>query len=500
MATDIQTFYKDKVVFLTGGSGFLGKVLIEKLLRTTQVKRIYVLIRTKNGQDVQDRVSTWKTDPVFLLLLQSDPDVLKRVAPLAGDCLAPDLGLSQSDRQLLVDEVQVVFHGAATVRFMEPLHIALAINTRAALLMMELAKEMQQLVAFVHVSTAFSNCVEKHIQERYYPENLNCPVRKVLQLYETLDDELMDNMTPVLLGKFPNTYTYTKALAEQLLQNEAGDLPLCTFRPGAIISTYKEPVAGWIDNLYGPIGMLYGAARGFIRITPLNVKAQAGIVPVDYCVNMMIALAWHTARNGHKVLHPDPPIYNFTPSEKRPVTWGDFRDKVSKLKTVYPLTQMMWMPFLHCTRSLWLFKFLVYFYHLLPGYVFDLVLQLRGRKPRLIKLYRKIHKNIEVLAPFMDTSWRFDTNNTQHLWKQLSPEDQLVYDFDMSTVDWDDYFIRALPGLRVYLGKEEPGEEGLQRGRVILRRFKILHSILVFVLFSGAFAILWSILKALFGL
>lgn len=166
------------------------------------------------------------------MLLKSDPHVLKRVAPLAGDCQEPDLGLSNSDRQLLVDEVQVVFHAAATVRFVEPLHIALAINTRAALLMMELAKEMQNLEAFVHVSTAYSNCVVEHIQERYYPENLNCPVRKVLQLYETLDDELVDSMTPVLLGKFPNTYTYTKALAEQLLQKEAGDLPLCIFRPG----------------------------------------------------------------------------------------------------------------------------------------------------------------------------------------------------------------------------------------------------------------------------
>ncbi|XP_070143023.1 fatty acyl-CoA reductase wat isoform X2 [Drosophila kikkawai] len=475
-------------------------VLIEKLLRTTKVKRIYVLLRTKNGQDVQDRFATWETDPVFLLLLQSDPDVLKRVAPLAGDCQAPDLGLSPSDRQLLLDEVQVVFHGAATVRFMEPLHIALAINTRAALLMMELAKEMQHLVAFVHVSTAFSNCVEKHIEERYYPENLNRPVRKVLQLYETLDDELVDNMTPVLLGKFPNTYTYTKALAEQLLQNEAGDLPFCIFRPGAIIATYKEPMSGWIDNLYGPIAVLYGAARGFIRITLLNVHAQAGIVPVDYCVNTMIVLAWDTARNALKAHHPDPPIYNFTPSERRPITWGGFRDKAGKLKNTFPLNRMLWKPFLHCTRSMWLFKFLVYFYHLLPGYAIDMVLRLRGRKPRLIKLYDKIHKNIEVLSPFVDTSWKFDTNNTQHLWKQLSPDDQLLYEFDMSRLDWDDYFKRALAGLRIYLGKEDPGEDSLKRGRVLLRRFTILHSILQFVLFSGAFALLWSILKPLFSL
>lgn len=52
---------------------------------------------------------------------------------------------------------------------------------------------------------------------------------------------------------------------------------------------------GWIDNLYGPIAVLYGAAFGILHITLLNLKAQAGIVPVDYCVNMVLTCAWNTA-------------------------------------------------------------------------------------------------------------------------------------------------------------------------------------------------------------
>ena len=31
--TEMERFYKDKVVFITGGTGFIGKVLLEKLLR-----------------------------------------------------------------------------------------------------------------------------------------------------------------------------------------------------------------------------------------------------------------------------------------------------------------------------------------------------------------------------------------------------------------------------------------------------------------------------------
>jgi len=42
---------------------------------------------------------------------------------------------------------------------------------------------------------------------------------------------LLDNMESALLGSFPNTYTYTKALAEDVILKEAGGLPLCIFRP-----------------------------------------------------------------------------------------------------------------------------------------------------------------------------------------------------------------------------------------------------------------------------
>ncbi|XP_017041065.1 fatty acyl-CoA reductase wat isoform X2 [Drosophila ficusphila] len=497
MATEMQTFYKDKVVFLTGGSGFLGKVTIEKLLRTTEVKRIYVLLRSKCGQEMQERCAAWKNDYVFVNLVQADPDVLKRVVPLAGDCQEPDLGLSHSDRQLLVDEVQIVFHSAATVRFVEPLHVALAINTRATRLMVRLAKEMPHLEAFVHVSTAYSNCVVDHITERFYPEHLTCPVDKVLQLHDSLSPELLDNMTPALLGKYPNTYTYTKALAEQLVQQESGDLPICIFRPGVIIASYKEPMSGWIDNLYGPFAVLYGSAFGIVRVTRLNLKAHGGIVPVDYCVNMVLTCAWNTARERSIQLPTEPPIYNFIPAEGNLITWGEFKDRAVRLSYNYPFSQMMWMPFLICTTIPWLLQILTCIYHLLPGYAIDLVLRLRGQKPRMIKLYDKIHKNIDMLAPFVVRTWQFDSYNTHQLWMRMSAEDQKIYDFNMSSIDWDDYFLQALSGVRIYLAKEEPGPENLEKGRKIYRKFQVLHRLLQFTLCSGAAALLWSILKRL---
>lgn len=54
--TSVKEFFKDKSVFITGGSGLVGQVLIEKLLRCCNVKCIYLLIRNKRGQPWQERL------------------------------------------------------------------------------------------------------------------------------------------------------------------------------------------------------------------------------------------------------------------------------------------------------------------------------------------------------------------------------------------------------------------------------------------------------------
>lgn len=52
----VSDFYNGSVVLITGGTGFLGKVLIEKLLRVYEIKKIYLIIRTKNDMDCESRL------------------------------------------------------------------------------------------------------------------------------------------------------------------------------------------------------------------------------------------------------------------------------------------------------------------------------------------------------------------------------------------------------------------------------------------------------------
>jgi alcohol-forming fatty acyl-CoA reductase len=66
----------------------------------------------------------------------------------------------------------------------------------------------------------------------------------------------LEKLKPHLLGKWPNTYTFTKALAEDFIKTHSEGLPIVIFRPGIVISTSREPMAGWIDNKSGPSGIV----------------------------------------------------------------------------------------------------------------------------------------------------------------------------------------------------------------------------------------------------
>lgn len=61
----IPEFYRDKDVFVTGATGLIGKVLIEKLLRSCpNVRRVFVLLREKKSKDIEQRLNEMKNIPV----------------------------------------------------------------------------------------------------------------------------------------------------------------------------------------------------------------------------------------------------------------------------------------------------------------------------------------------------------------------------------------------------------------------------------------------------
>jgi hypothetical protein len=66
---------------------------------------------------------------------------------------------------------------------------------------------------------------------------------KLLDASEWMDDQVFEVLTNKIIGDRPNTYTFTKALAEYVLSQEAKDLPLAIIRPSIVGSSWREPMA-----------------------------------------------------------------------------------------------------------------------------------------------------------------------------------------------------------------------------------------------------------------
>lgn len=65
--SSIAEFYKGRSVFITGATGFMGKVLVEKLLRSCPgVDQLYLLMRPSKGKDVSTRLREFIDNQVRL--------------------------------------------------------------------------------------------------------------------------------------------------------------------------------------------------------------------------------------------------------------------------------------------------------------------------------------------------------------------------------------------------------------------------------------------------
>lgn len=73
MATvTVKDWYKNKNIFITGASGFLGVSLLEKFIRTIpDIGTIYILLRPKRGKKIEERLEELKKNSVFEKLYET---------------------------------------------------------------------------------------------------------------------------------------------------------------------------------------------------------------------------------------------------------------------------------------------------------------------------------------------------------------------------------------------------------------------------------------------
>ena len=148
------------------------------------------------------------------------------------------------------------------------------------------------------MSTAYANCNRYEVDETLYPPPV--PPQQIIDTVSWMKEDVINDITPKLVGDRPNTYTYTKALAENLLVDECGGLPVAIVRPSIVTASWREPCRGWVDNMNGPTGLVLAAGKGIMRTMLYDSASTADLIPVDTVINLISAIvliaavmSWH---------------------------------------------------------------------------------------------------------------------------------------------------------------------------------------------------------------
>lgn len=461
--SDIPGFFKGRCVFVTGGTGFMGKVLVEKLLRSCpDLDTIYMLTRPKGGNDIRTRHEEFIRCQIFDRLRNERPGFASQLVAVRGDVTLENLGLTPEDRSVIEKKASVVFHCAANVRFDQKLKNAVRYNLLGTRSVLELAEGIHNLDAFVHVSTAYCQCDQPVLEEVMY-SSPNDP-HAILQLVEWMDDDTLDSITPKLVGKLPNTYAYSKNLTEQLVSSYSSKFPTVIARPSIVTGTWRDPTPGWVEKLHGPTGLLVGAGKGVIRSMHCRPEFNADIMPCDIAINALIILSWKVAN-----LRPKQPlICNVTQSEDNPMSWEYILDAGRKHLYENPLSGAIWFPD-GSIKSSWLLHTLcVIFFHFLPAYIIDMLVTLCGKKPFMVKIQHRIQGGLDTLQYYTTKEWVFRNENLKALSYSLTEEDKQTFYTDITMVEWDSYIKSYVLGTRHYCLQEDPAT--LPKARRHLKR------------------------------
>uniref|UniRef100_A0A131YKF1 Fatty acyl-CoA reductase n=1 Tax=Rhipicephalus appendiculatus TaxID=34631 RepID=A0A131YKF1_RHIAP len=449
--SQVAHFYQGQVVFITGATSFIGKVLLEKLLRSCPVKRIYILVRSKNDLEPDARVESMLTSEMFQRVRLEVPEALGKVKAVAGDIAQPGLGLSDADKRILVEEVSVVFHLAATIRPNEAFKQAVQLKVLGTRRTLDLCKQMRNLCALVHVSTAYSNWDKKEVHEMVYQTPIEA--HKVIEATQYANEETTEPAKKLLVGQ-PSNYILTNAVIESLLLDERGQLPLAIVRPSIVTASWKDPFPGWTDNSNSCTSIIVSLGSGLLPSVVVKKKCVADLIPVDVAADTLICVAWQIAVTRPTYMR----VYNSTSGALKPHTWGDVIKELRRAMAQNPLSNTGSLPSFMVTNSEVLHHLALYSLRFFPEFLKELGLRITGRQSSFADRYKKAINAMNVVQLYTTSSWLFRSNNVLGLINDLNPTDKQLFNIDVRKLEWCQYWDQYVQGIRKYLFKTEAAE------------------------------------------
>ncbi|KAH7836556.1 hypothetical protein Vadar_002876 [Vaccinium darrowii] len=450
MGSIIQ-FFEDKTLLVTGGTGFLAKIMVEKILRIQpNVKKLFVLIRANDAHSATQRLHNEVIGTKLFSVLREkcgqdyfNSFILEKLIPVPGDVACEDLRVEDGGmREELWSQIDVIVHSAATTKFDERYDIAMGINVMGAMHVLNFAKKCTNIKMLLHVSTAFV-CGERKgvILERPFTmgETLNGTSGLDIRVEKRLmEEKLRDLRTENVTEK-----AATLAMKNFGIQREPDGMKL------------QIPTTTISDHHHGrePDGIsLELSEPGEQSFEPDNK------IPGDMVVNsMLVAIAvnanqyrqimiYHVGSSLRNPLrYPSIQLYGFRYFTKNP--WIDRRSgnpvKVHKLRVFSNMASYQKYVTIHYLMPLKVMKLLnVALCHYLQGtYI---------AQERKIKFLLRL---VELYMPYLFSKGIFDDGNTEKLRMEAREAGgEGVFNFDPKIIDWEEYFMNIhFPGVVKYL-------------------------------------------------
>ncbi|MFI5283681.1 MAG: HAD-IB family hydrolase [Candidatus Dormibacterales bacterium] len=495
----IAEAFEGKTILVTGATGFLGKSIVEKCLRSLpQIGRINLAIRSSARRPAAERLEREVlSSPAFKRLREElGPQAFaKLVAEKLGvveiDLGRDGVGLTEAGRESL-RACQIVIHSAAAVEFDNPADQSAQTNLLGAVRFVEAIKSVGSKPHLVHISTAYvggmlrglvredlpldpglnwrheaavlTNLRSAVEEESRRPEILNklrhqarsrmgpAGTPAAARLTERLRDRWVKDRL-IERGRvhanamgFSDIYSFTKAMAEHAVSELHGDVPLSIVRPSIIESALKEPFPGWLEGfrMSEPVLLAYG--RGIVQDFSGLPDGVFDIIPADLVVNAVLAVAAAPPPDS------EPRVYHVASGSRNPLRLRRLTDEAHRYYTANPLRDRYGQAIgtsdftypprdelaLRGNVTLKFLQAAQWVVERLPlgAGVAQVSDDLFDRRE---KLERGLNL-LQLYGTYTDVDCIFDTRHLMSLWERLPAKERDIFPFDPALYDWTHYF------------------------------------------------------------
>jgi thioester reductase-like protein len=509
----VRSALRGKHIMLIGVTGFIGKVwLVNALLDLPEIARFYLLIRSQKSNSAERRFEKLVEDsPVFDPLFarygaRLGRYLASRVEVLEGDVSQPGLGLAPELSQALRTNLDLIINSSGLTDFNPDLRDALAANVGATVNLVEFVRQSDH-AALLHLSTCYvAGTRDGRVAERLRPDYtpagvagfdaerewsaLRGMIEKTKEKAESaeiseqlrqqafakehaakglhgaaLENQIRKNRVRWLrdtlteagskraleLG-WPNTYTFTKSLAESLIAKYGAGLPIAVARPAIVETSLSRPFPGWNEGINTSASLSYLLGTYF-RQLPSNQRKRLDLIPVDAVCRGMSLIAAALLERRHEA------VYQLATSVTNPCDMGRSIELTSLAHRKHYRAQEGLESWLRLRFDAIPVSKQRYQRMSAPAQkaiiksIQRIMSALPLKRTPFTKAERnleKVEKLIELFEPFILLNEHdFVAENVERLSQALVREERGGFSYDSRSIDWWNYWINVhIPALR----------------------------------------------------